>query len=56
MVELARLVNKYAAKKTSLGTPPPKEWQEFVYHLQCAFRWIEREHSTEIYIKQLTLL
>ncbi|MBD2683355.1 hypothetical protein H6H03_38490 [Nostoc paludosum FACHB-159] len=56
MIELAQLVNEYAAKQTSAGVPQPKEWLEFILHLSCAFDWIEREHKTEINIKQLTLL
>lgn len=56
MIELAQLVNEYAAKQTSAGVPQPKQWLEFILHLSCAFDWIEREHKTEINIKQLTLL
>ncbi|BAY91363.1 MULTISPECIES: hypothetical protein [unclassified Tolypothrix] len=56
MLELACLVNEYAAEKTSLSIPEPQSWQEFIHNLDCAFDWIEREHPKEIYIKQLTLL
>lgn len=56
MVELALLVNEYAARQTSVGVPQPKEWLEFIFNLKCAFRWIEREHPTEINILQLSLL
>nr|WP_322714921.1 hypothetical protein [Nostoc sp. ChiSLP03a]MDZ8216209.1 hypothetical protein [Nostoc sp. ChiSLP03a] len=55
MVELALLVNEYAAKQTSAGVPQPREWLEFIFNLKCAFRWIEREHPTEINILQLSL-
>jgi hypothetical protein len=56
MVELAFLVNEYAAIQTSRNIAPPQSWQEFVNNLECAFDWIAREHSAEIYVKQLSLL
>lgn len=56
MVLLAELVDEYATLQTSRNIPPPQSWQEFVNNLECAFDWIEREHSAEIQNKQLTLL
>ncbi|MCG6138487.1 MAG: hypothetical protein MET45_28350 [Nostoc sp. LLA-1] len=56
MVELADLVNKYAAEQTSCNIPQPKSWLEFVFGLERAFEWIEKEHSAKIYTKQLSLL
>ena len=56
LLELAVLVNKYAAEQTSRNIQPPHSWQEFVFNLERAFEWIEREHSAEIYVKQLSLL
>ncbi|MEA5566679.1 hypothetical protein [Anabaena sp. UHCC 0399] len=56
LLELADLVNKYAADQTSRNIPPPQSWQEFVNNLECAFEWIAREHSAEIYVKQLSLI
>lgn len=56
MIELAVLVNKYAADQTSRNIPPPHSWQEFVFTLKRAFEWIEREHSAEIYVRQLSLI
>jgi hypothetical protein len=56
MIELALLVNEYAAKQTSARVPQPRKWLEFIFNLKCAFRWIEREHPTEINILQLSLL
>ncbi|UKP01016.1 hypothetical protein [Nostoc sp. UHCC 0870] len=56
MVELAELVNKYATEQTSRNIPQPKSWQEFVNNLELAFEWIAREHSAEIYVKQLSLI
>jgi hypothetical protein len=53
MIELALLVNEYAAKQTSAGIPEPKQWREFLLNLECAFDWLEREHPQEINIKQL---
>lgn len=56
LLELAVLVNKYAAEQTSRNIPPPHSWQEFVFNLERAFEWIEKEHSAEIYMRQLSLL
>jgi hypothetical protein len=56
MIELAVLVNKYAADQTSRNIPPPQSWQEFVFTLKRAFEWIEREHSAEIHVRQLSLI
>lgn len=56
MIELALLVNEYAAKQTSAGISEPKQWREFLLNLECAFDWIEREHPQEINIKQLSLI
>lgn len=38
MIELALLVNEYAAKQTSAGIPQPREWLEFIFNLKCANR------------------
>lgn len=56
MIELAVLVNKYAADQTSRNIAPPQSWQEFVFNLELAFEWIEREHSAEICVRQLSLI
>ncbi|MBD2441334.1 hypothetical protein [Nostoc sp. FACHB-110] len=56
MVELALLVNEYAATQTSAGIPEPKQWREFLNNLECAFEWLEREHPQEINSKQLSLI
>ena len=56
MIELAVLVNKYADDQTSRNIPPPQSWQEFVFKLKLAFLWIEEEHSSEIYVRQLSLI
>ncbi|WGV24203.1 hypothetical protein [Halotia branconii] len=56
MIELADLVNKYADYQTSRSISPPKSWQEFLHNLECAFLWIEDEHSHQIYFKQLSLI
>jgi hypothetical protein len=56
MIELALLVNEYAAKQTSAGISEPKQWREFLLNLECAFDWLEREHPQEIHIKQLSLI
>ncbi|BBD62699.1 hypothetical protein NIES2109_55490 (plasmid) [Nostoc sp. HK-01] len=56
MIELAELVNKYAAAQTSAGIPEPKQWREFLLNLECAFEWLEREHPQEINSKQLSLI
>jgi hypothetical protein len=56
LIDLADLVNKYADYQTSCSIPSPKSWQEFVHNLECAFLWIEDEHSHEIYFKQLNLI
>jgi hypothetical protein len=55
MIDLAQLLNQYAADKNSEGVIAPKSWQELVNNLAHAFRWIEREHPTEINSLQLSL-
>jgi hypothetical protein len=55
MIDLAHLLNQYAADKNSEGIIAPKSWQELVNNLADAFRWIEREHPTEINSLQLSL-
>jgi hypothetical protein len=55
MIDLACLLNQYAADKNSEGIIAPKSWQELVNNLAHAFRWIEREHPTEINSLQLSL-
>jgi hypothetical protein len=55
MIDLAHLLNQYAADKNSEGMIAPKSWQELILNLRCAFNWIESEHPTEINSKQLSL-
>jgi hypothetical protein len=56
MVELADLVDKYAAEQNCRSIPPPQSWREFLFNLELAFEWIEQDHSAEIYLKQLSLI
>ena len=55
MIDLVSEVNEYAAIQNSEGIPAPKSWQELIFHLRCAFNWIEREHDISIHSKQLSL-
>ncbi|MCV3214305.1 hypothetical protein OGM63_12410 [Plectonema radiosum NIES-515] len=55
MIDLAHLLNQYAALQNSHMLTAPKSWQELVNNLAHAFRWIEREHPTEINSLQLSL-
>lgn len=55
MIDLACLLNQYAALQNSRMQPVPKSWQELILNLRCAFSWIEREHAIEINSKQLSL-
>ncbi|WP_414544914.1 hypothetical protein [Nostoc sp. CCY0012] len=56
MIDLAHLINKYAAGQNSRNITPPNSWREFLFNLELAFEWIEQDHSAEIYLKQLSLI
>jgi hypothetical protein len=55
MIDLAHLLDQYAADKNMIGITAPLCWQELILNLRCALRWIEREHAIEINSKQLSL-